>query len=123
MEALACHRIFMMAEGGEIHLIWSFMHEDETALCPFPERRHEVSRLAILCKIRVGPEAEIHKLAHSIQEKGNLSAKDSIHIACASYLNADYFLTCDDELIKQSEKLKLELAIMNPIDYIRREGM
>lgn len=36
MEALACQEIFYRAEKSEIQLIWSFMHEDETILCPFP---------------------------------------------------------------------------------------
>ena len=59
MEALACQEIFIRAEEGEIQLVWSFMHEDETILCPFPERKHEASRLANLCALRIGPEEEI----------------------------------------------------------------
>ena len=35
MEALACQEIFERAEAGQIQLVWSFMHEDETAICPF----------------------------------------------------------------------------------------
>ena len=36
MEALACEEIFLMAEDKRIEMVWSFMHEDETNLCPFP---------------------------------------------------------------------------------------
>lgn len=96
------------------------MHEDETILCPFPERKYEVLRLAALCKVRVGPEGEISKHAKSLQKKGSLSAKDSIHLACAAHVNADFFLTCDDRLVKQAEALELEMVLMNPVDYIRR---
>jgi len=120
MESLACQEIFVRAEGGEVRLVWSFMHEDETILCPFPERKYEVLRLASLCKVRVDPEGEISKHAKSHQKKGSLSAKDSIHLACAAHVSADFFLTCDDRLVKQAEALELEMVLMNPVDYIRR---
>ena len=111
-----------MAEENKVRLGWSFMHEDETILCPFPERKYEVLRLATLCEVRIGIEGEIYKLAKSFQKKGGLSAKDAIHLACASYIGADVFLTCDDRLIKQTKRLKLEMQIMNPVDYIRQEA-
>ena len=120
MEALACQEVFVRAEGNEVRLVWSFMHEDETILCPFPERKYEVLRLATLCKVRVGPEQDISKHAKSLQKKGSLSAKDAIHLACAAHVNADFFLTCDDRLVKQAKALELEMALMNPVDYIRQ---
>ncbi len=70
------------------------MHEDENYLCPFPERKMEVFRLSKICKVRLGPEKDI-------------------------YDNAKFFLTCDDDLIKQSKRLKLDIEVMNPVDYIR----
>lgn len=59
MEALACEEIFLMAENKRIEMVWSFMHEDETNLCPFPDRIDEVRRLSLLCEISLGPEKEI----------------------------------------------------------------
>lgn len=78
IEALACQEIFLRAEADMIRLAWSFMHQDETFQCPFPERKYEVLRLAELCKLRVGPEERILKLAKSLQTKTGLSGKDSI---------------------------------------------
>jgi len=121
MEALACHEIFVRAEGDKVRLVWSFMHEDETIICPFPDRKYEALRLATLCKVRVGPEEEISKLAKVFQKKRGLSAKDAVHLACASHIDADFFLTCDDKLIKQAKRLKLGILAMNPVDYIRQE--
>jgi len=121
MEALACREIFERAESGRVQLLWSFMHEDETALCPFPERKYEVLRLATLCQVRVGPRQEIRSLAHAFQEQGGLSAKDAIHLACASYIRADVFVTCDDRLVRQIKRLALEIGVLNPVDYVRRE--
>jgi len=56
MEALACQEIFEMAERENVHLVWSFMHEDESMLCPFPARKQEALRLSTLCRARVGPD-------------------------------------------------------------------
>jgi len=121
LEALACQEVFIRAEEGTVLLVWSFMHADETMLCPFPERKQAAFRLATLCRVRVGPEEEIHKLAKSLQQKGELSAKDAIHLACASYVGADVFLTCDDTLIRRARRLESEMVVMNPVDYIRQE--
>lgn len=120
MEMLACEEIFANAESGKLELAWSFMHEDETYLCPLPERREAVWRLATLCKVRIGPHEDICTLAQSLQERSRLSAKDAVHIACAIYVKADVFLTCDDRLIKQAQCLDLSVKIANPIEYVRR---
>ena len=121
MEALACQEIFTQAETKQVQLIWSFMHEDETSFCPFPERKYAVLRLATLCQIRIGPEEDIRQLAHSFQQQAGLTAKDALHLACAAFGNANSFLTCDDDLIRKAKSLQLNFDVMNPIDYIRHE--
>lgn len=122
IEALACQEIYANAENGKFELVWSFMHEDETYLCPVPERKEAVWRLASLCKIRIGPDEEIRTLAQSLQDRSGLSSKDAIHIACAIYAGADAFLTCDDRLIKQAQRLDLNMTVINPVEYVR-QGM
>lgn len=71
----------------------------------------------------MGPKEEIYNLAKSFQEKAGFSVKDAIHLACACYAKASFFLTCDNDLIKQSrsKRLKLEVTVMNPVEYIRQE--
>jgi len=119
LEALACEEIFAKAERKEIKLVWSFIHEDENILCPFVDRKLEVSRISVLCAIKIGPNKEIYHLAKNFQQKAKLSSKDAIHLACAHFVESRYFLTCDDRLIKRVKKLNLEMKIMNPVEYIR----
>ncbi len=121
LEALACQEIFTKAEMGDLLLFWSFMHEDETILCPFPERKYEALRLADLCKTRIGPDSEIRQLAVTYQNRASLPAKDAIHVACAVHCRASHFLTCDDRLAHRANRLNLDLVILNPTDYIRKE--
>ena len=120
MEALACQEVFARAARSEITLAWSFMHEDETILCPFPARRQEAFRLAALCQVRVAPTAAIRTLAQSFQAQSGLSAKDALYLACAAQVGAVCFVTCDDGLIRQAKRLRLALAILNPVDYVRQ---
>ena len=61
MEALACQEIFTRVEQQtDLELVWSFMHQDETALCPFPDQKIESLRLARLCQRKIGPEQAIY---------------------------------------------------------------
>lgn len=50
-----------------------------------------------------------------------MSSKDAIHLACANFIVADYFLSCDDKLVSQAKRLGLKMSISNPVDYIRNE--
>ncbi len=120
MEALACQEIFTQAEAKQVTLVWSFMHQDETFLCPFPQRKYAVLNMASICQVKIPPKIGIIELAKSFQQQTKLSSKDAIHVAAAEYIQANLFLTCDDNLIKQAVKLNLQTDIMNPIDYIRR---
>ena len=121
MEALACQEVFARVARSEITLAWSFMHEDETILCPFPARRLEAfRRLATLCQVRVPRVEAIRTLAQSFQVQSGLSAKDALHLACADQVGAVCFVTCDDGLICQVKRLKLPIAILNPVDYVRQ---
>ena len=122
MEALACQEIFTRAEQqADLELVWSFMHQDETILCPFPDRKIEALRLARLCQRKIGPEQAIYDQAKQFQQQEQLSAKDAIHLACAVYAKADLLITCDDRFLKQAQRLNLQIKIVNPVDYVREE--
>ena len=122
MEAKASQDIFIKAQQGEVKLIWSFIHQDETNLCPFPERKYAVLYLVALCQVRVGPNQGIYQLAQRFNQEGGLSAKDALHLSCAVFVQANVFLSCDDKLIKKARQLNLEIGLMNPVDYIREEN-
>jgi len=121
MESLACQDLFARADRGDVELVWSFMHADETALCPFVHRRVEALRLADVCRVRVGPDDEAVERAKQLQDDAGLSPKDALHLACAVVAGATAFLTCDDRLVRQAQRAPADLEAMNPLDYWRRE--
>lgn len=119
MEALACEEIFRRSEQKMVRLIWSFMHEDESNLCPFADRKFEALRLGLLCDVDVTPTPSIQTTANTFVRQEGLAAKDAVHLACAVSVRATHFVTCDEQFLRQSRRLKLRIAIMDPVDYIR----
>lgn len=121
MESIACQDIIQRAESGDLDLVWSFMHLDETLQCPFPERKVAILRLSAICKVRIGPDDDIYRLSVKIMNENGLSSKDAVHLSCAISAKSSVFLTCDTKIIKRIKRLE-NIEIMNPIDYIRKEG-
>lgn len=62
-------------------------------------------------------------LERSIElEKYGLTGMDAVHIACAEKAKADFFVTCDDDLVKKLERIdKIGIAYYNIIDFISKE--
>ena len=61
---------------------------------------------------------DIIKTALLLNSKG-LQKMDSLHIACAIFAKADYFLTTDDKVIKKENAIT-ELEISDPINFIKK---
>lgn len=59
----------------------------------------------------------VYNMAKEFESKG-AKPRDSLHLACAVKGNADYFLTCDDKLIKKVSTMGTDLKIMNPIRFV-----
>jgi hypothetical protein len=121
MEAAACEKVFQDAEAGAVDLVWSFMHADENDLCPFVDRKLEILRLSEICRVRLDEDDGVRTLARRLETAG-LSGKDAVHLAVASSAKAAAFLTCDDQLIRKANRLRdrlpLEIAVMNPVEYV-----
>ncbi len=119
MEALACHLIFKDAFKDRIKLVWSFMHELENDLCPIESRKIEILRLSEHCQITLPYKKSIEEHAQQYTTKYKISPKDAVHLSCATDIKAGFFITCDDILLKRSNKIGLEMNIINPVDYVR----
>ncbi len=118
-EALACVEIIRRTDEAEVELVWSFVHEDESQLCPFPERRGDMLLLARICRRRQGPAESIRQRAKRFVSELRLSDKDALHLAAAIESGANFLLTCDDRFLHRANRAGLGIAIMNPVEYIR----
>ena len=61
---------------------------------------------------------KILALTSQLKAKG-LNTKDALHIACAIYAEADYFITTDDKVLNKNIEM---IKVISPIDYINSKG-
>lgn len=126
LETAAVEGVFALAESAKLSLVWSFMLEHENSLNPFENRREGVELLSRLCTDTIAPTPRTVRLAGRIMEGSRLKPRDALHLACAESAKCDYFVTCDDALIRalktKGSVLRLKVKAVNPVEFIRREG-
>ena len=128
LETIAIDIIFAYIVNNKHKLFWSFILEDENNDNPFDYRRKNISAISQICTYIIQPQPEILNLAKDICGKSNIKVKDALHIACAAYNKCDYFITCDDKLIRIFNKANNEIDLMksikliNPVDFVREEA-
>lgn len=115
LETLAFGVIFQMVEANTVELVSSTMVEYENSRNPFSWRRRWVDRCITLAKLHQPVDAEIKRRAEELEQLG-LKAVDALHTACAEAAESDYFLTCDDRIIRRynSENLR----VLNPVNFV-----
>ncbi len=88
---------------------------------PFIERRERVSTYLSVASKSIRLNNTIKKRALAL-ESLRIDPIDAVHLACAEF-NADYFLTCDDGIIKKAKKNTdlLKIEVFNPLEFILKE--
>ena len=108
--------------SGGILLFGSSTLIYENSKNPFTERKERVSSyISIASKIIKLNEAIRQKAL--IFEEAGIDPIDSLHLGHTEYSPADYFITCDDILIKKMNKKKdlTKFEICNPIEFVVKE--
>jgi len=113
-EATASLLIFMLIEKGYLKLVSSEVLIYENENNPYEERKLFLSSLIRKAKLFQELDEEILKRAKEI-EKLSIRGLDALHLACAERLDVDYFLTCDDKIIK---KYKGVVSVKNPVEFL-----
>lgn len=120
LETIAIYGILKMIKEKKYSLLWSFMLEFENNLNPYPEIQMEIEMTSKIASKYIKIGEDILVVAKNFESNG-VKPRDAIHLACALKEEADYFLTCDDRLIKKARISNNIILIMNPIDFIRLE--
>lgn len=120
IETIAVHALLSAIKEKEFILLWSFMLDLENSMNPYEDVRTEIHMASSLASEYVFLGDDILKRAKEFETHG-IKARDAVHLACAIQGKANYFLTCDDKLIKKSGFMENEILIMNPVDFVRQE--
>ena len=118
LETLSLALILQLVEAGEATLVNSSALEFENSRNPFPLRREWTERCLSLATEYQNVGDPIRKRAEELEKHG-IWAIDALHVAIAESAGVDYFIACDDRLIKKGKQFKVKS--MNPVDFIQKE--
>jgi len=109
--------ILQVVEAGEVTLVISSVLEFENSRNPFSLRREWVERCLQQATAYQRADEAIRRRAEKLEKHG-LKAIDALHVACAEAADAEYFLTCDDRLLRKHRLITVKS--MNPLDFVQR---
>lgn len=94
----------------------------ENSLSPFSERKERVSQYLALASRSVKMSDALKKRA-TILEASGFDSLDAMHLACAEAGGAEYFITCDDAIIRKSRKAQnaVLLSVCSPLEFLVEE--
>lgn len=115
LETLAFGVILQMVAASDVELASSSVLEYENSRNPFPWRRRWVTHCTKLAKWHQMANPEIKKRAEELEQNG-LKAMDALHVACAEGTESNYFLTCDDGIIRRYNGENLQ--VLDPVNFV-----
>ena len=122
LEAEAFLSILEKALSGAITIIGSSTLHYENSRNPLAERKERVSSyLDIASKIIVVSDNVIMR-AVSLERAG-IEPIDALHLACAESGGAEYFVTCDDNIIRKARKdqAMVQMVVCGPLEIVLKE--
>lgn len=114
LETQALFMLLQLIETEAIELIHSSILDYENSQNPFPARQQWVQHCLQLAKSYQELNAVINRRAQKLEQQG-LKAVDALHVACAEAGGSNFFLTCDDRLIRRYQG---NMQVLNPVDFI-----
>ncbi|MBI4640442.1 MAG: hypothetical protein HY731_07090 [Candidatus Tectomicrobia bacterium] len=119
-ETAAVFTILQRIIDGVDRLAWSVVLDFQNSQHPLVDRRTEIARWAQRAVITVSSREQVATRAQALMQAG-LGALDAAHMACAEAAACDYFLTCDDEVIRKARRVPVALHIQNPVTYVEEQ--
>ncbi len=118
-EAQAVEGLFEKVVVGEVELYGSFVLELENSRLSQILRRERVGALISLARSRVERDAALLARAEWLQ-RGGLRKYDALHLAAAERAEVDYFVTCDDRLLKEARRIGV-VETVTPLELFDKE--
>lgn len=118
VEAEAVLVILTMCESDQMKLISSEALQFEIGRIPDQSRKEEALTILKIAKETVELTPELEAMARRLNASG-LKPLDALHLASASISKADYFCTCDDNLLKKARNLdELDTTVVSPTELV-----
>lgn len=110
------------AINKEMTIINSFVLEYENSKSPLIDRRDKIEDLLKIASEYARYSERLENRAEEIEKRGFM-AMDALHIACAEAAKSDFFITCDDLLLRKGKanKDKLKVRIVGLMEFFSEE--
>lgn len=115
IETMAFALIVQMIEGEEVELVASSAVAFETSRNPDVVRQIWVNHCLGLARQTQLVDDSVAVRARQLAA-GGLKPLDAVHLACAEAAGCDYFVTCDDRLIR---RYRGSTAAIDPAGFVR----
>jgi len=103
-------------------LLYSKVHEKEITAITNVLERTEIIETIYQNGNRCSGAFQIIRKRADILVNAGLGVADAAHIAFAE-VNADFFISCDDQLIKRSIRENVDIRVMTPIEFCVQENL
>ena len=117
LESEAKLRIQEEIRAGKPELVWSYILDYENSKNPFQERRIRIGGWRRYAVQSIQGSKELLEKANCLHETG-LQKIDSLHVACAILTKCEYFLTTDDQILRQANEIR-DIKVADPIAFIK----
>ena len=114
MEADAKLFIQEQIKNCSIDLVWSSVNEFENNDNPSFEKRERIAVWKEIAAERCNLNETILGKALELERVG-LRSKDALHVACAIYSKADFFITTDKKILNKDVA---GISLENPITFV-----
>ena len=115
-ETEAIFGILTRVTEGQDTLIWSWVLSFENAKHPRADRKEEIALWEARSQSVIEWNPATEERAR-LSERRGIPALDAAHLASAEAGGAEIFLTCDDDVVRRTRRLKLALRVLNPVSY------
>lgn len=123
LETEAVVEIIRLCENGHAELVSSDALRHEAAQTPDAARREDTDRVLALAGVFVAVSGEIAQDAVARTTLG-FRPLDALHLASAASAGADYFITCDDRLLKRATSVHVPPpVVLSPITFCLEQGL
>ena len=119
IEARAFYIILKWIEDGKIMSINSDALEYENSMTPDPDRRIRIKTYLAMSKVHAKFSGSLVERAKEIVGFG-MRGMDAVHIAMAEHENAEYFVTCDDGIIKRTKEFaeRFKVKVCSILEFL-----
>ena len=121
IESLAVVAIMALVNGRQIQSINSFVLDYENRKNPRPLNKFLIGNLLAEALEFVHRNESITQRAIELENTG-IMGMDALHVACAEESKADYFVSCDDVLVKKLRRVEdLKVQAVGLLEFVSKE--